>query len=85
MSGVSVAGGAAALIGLPDDADLIPIPREHLWRAVRGPIIHHDDLEVAVGLRQHAVYSLRQITGAVVAGDDDGHTRRAGPLVVRFP
>ena len=49
---------------------------DHLPRVIRGAVVHHDHLEVPIGLSGHAPQRRAELPGAVVRRDDDAHHRR---------
>ena len=62
----------AGVAGLIDDAQARVINRrQQVKRRVGGGVIHHDQLDVAVALRQDAVHRPPDRPGAVVGRDDD--------------
>jgi hypothetical protein len=46
-------------------------PAHHVGRAVRRAVVHHDDVHVAVRLREQRGQALRDVPLLIVRGDDD--------------
>lgn len=70
-----------AAVRLVDDPDArVPrrVPVANRGAAVRGPVVDDDDLEVAMGLGEHAVEAAREVDLDVVDGDDDGDEGACG-------
>lgn len=58
-----VAGGRYILIGLFKIGDSPSILRRYRGRIVRGAVINHDNLDIRIFLRQHALYRHPQQLG----------------------
>lgn len=72
-----VPGGAQALVLLVDQFPVpmrIDVPFRNPERIIRTPVINADDLIIRESLAGYAVQALRQESGDIVDGDDDGES-----------
>jgi len=71
----AVARGGEAPVLLADVTDPVPVRRQRPDRVVGRPVVHDDDLEARVALREHAVDRLGDQIRAVVGGNDHAESR----------
>lgn len=63
--------GNAAML-LPEVLQLCSKLSAHQRRVIRGAVVDHEQLEIALGLREHGVDGLNEHRRAIKGGDDDG-------------
>ncbi len=68
-----VACGADAEVGLAEDADVVVLAGQvarDVGRAVDGPVVDQQDLELGVGLREQALHARLELSDRVVERHD---------------
>jgi len=76
--------GFYALVALLYVEETATVASGHLLGRVRRAVVYDYQLEVRIGLRQHAVDRGGEDGGTVVSGDDDRHQRRRGRHLTRL-